>query len=572
MPGDEIVINFVIGIFVSLGASFLDALGLNLLKLDHVKEAQKSASEQRSDCGRPLWHIGLYTYIASQLIGSTIALSKFFFYHQYFIFIFIFILIILSSLDYLKTQILVGTKITRKDVSGTCVVVASVIWIVVFGGMYNGDDPEDTISLENLKLLFTRPIFIIYFSALNIITFSGLIFAIWSRWILADDNRKRNSQLFFNMKPKRMYRIVGLMFSLEGGMLASETLLLAKSGVKLFTLSVNSQVNQFTDNTSRFILLALLVTAVLQAVQYVHKIFLLEQKERGTVIVYCLNTALKLYSSVVVVPVFYGTYTALGLVNTIIYLDEIGNYPGWAITLVFVGIGVLIYGVYLLSSKPDPSSRHLEGDGEEQEEIEIIDENHPQEQHQRRREPEETNSQAEEITQVMYHNKSWPSAQDEKHQHARLQNYFAASSPSLTIPPPPIPPPLSPPSADLSLQTTIHPPPSCSSPPIISNNQGLNDSVTSELPPPLSRSEIQQSHYGWWKRLNNIFQRKRRPFPTEQVETGGTGESTEMAMQSMRRRYTNENSNTPSSPPLPRTSDSNLDMGIVPPTIIKVKP
>lgn len=56
-----------------------------------------------------------------------------------------------------------------------------------------------------------------------------------------------------------------------------------------------------------------------------------------------------------VVPVFYGTYTALGLVNTIIYLDEIGNYPPWAIVLVFVGIGVLIYGVYLLSSKPDPA-------------------------------------------------------------------------------------------------------------------------------------------------------------------------------------------------------------------------
>lgn len=56
-----------------------------------------------------------------------------------------------------------------------------------------------------------------------------------------------------------------------------------------------------------------------------------------------------------VVPVFYGTYTALGLVNTIIYLDELGNYPPWAIALVFVGIAVLIYGVYLLSSKPDPA-------------------------------------------------------------------------------------------------------------------------------------------------------------------------------------------------------------------------
>lgn len=180
-----------------------------------------------------------------------------------------------------------------------------------------------------------RPIFIIYFSALNIIAFSGLIISIWSNWAISDETRKSKSQIFRNMKQKKMKHIVGLMFSIEGGLLASETLLLAKSGVKLFTLSIQSQVNQFNDNTSRFILLALLVTAILQ--------------------VYCLNTALKLYSSVVVVPVFYGTYTALGLVNTIIYLDEIGNYPPWAIALVFVGIAVLIYGVYLLSSKPDPA-------------------------------------------------------------------------------------------------------------------------------------------------------------------------------------------------------------------------
>lgn len=53
----------------------MDALGLNILKLDHVKEAKKD--HQRGDCGRPLWHLGLYTYIASQLIGSTIALSMF---------------------------------------------------------------------------------------------------------------------------------------------------------------------------------------------------------------------------------------------------------------------------------------------------------------------------------------------------------------------------------------------------------------------------------------------------------------------------------------------------------------
>ena len=53
----------------------MDALGLNVLKLDHVREAKRQTNQQRGDCGRPLWHLGLYTYIGSQLIGSTIALS-----------------------------------------------------------------------------------------------------------------------------------------------------------------------------------------------------------------------------------------------------------------------------------------------------------------------------------------------------------------------------------------------------------------------------------------------------------------------------------------------------------------
>lgn len=35
---------------------------------------------------------------------------------------------------------LVGTNIERKDILGTLVVVASVIWIVVFGGISGGDD------------------------------------------------------------------------------------------------------------------------------------------------------------------------------------------------------------------------------------------------------------------------------------------------------------------------------------------------------------------------------------------------------------------------------------------------
>ncbi|RUS31296.1 hypothetical protein BC938DRAFT_478097 [Jimgerdemannia flammicorona] len=61
----------------------------------------------------------------------------------------------------------------------------------------------------------------------------------------------------------------------------------------------------------------------------------------------------------------------MGLINSMIYLDEIGDYPGWAILLVLVGITVLIYGVKLLSqAKPEPSTGQP---GEDQEMGEISD-------------------------------------------------------------------------------------------------------------------------------------------------------------------------------------------------------
>ncbi|RUS23507.1 hypothetical protein BC938DRAFT_475032, partial [Jimgerdemannia flammicorona] len=155
---------------------------------------------------------------------------------------------------------LVGTNITRKDVIGTCVVIASVIWIVVFGGMTNGQDrkyhvlalvkygglkvsrnsplfvllllyspAENNLSLDGLKLLYLHPLFIVYFSALNIITFGGLIFGIYAAWVLADDQRKNRDKLFRDMELKRMKKAVGMSMSIVGGLMASETLLLAKS-------------------------------------------------------------------------------------------------------------------------------------------------------------------------------------------------------------------------------------------------------------------------------------------------------------------------------------------------------
>jgi len=81
-----------------------------------------------------------------------------------------------------------------------------------------------------------------------------------------------------------------------------------------------------------------------------------------------LNTALKLHDSVLVVPMFYGFYTAMGLVNTMIYLNEISTYPPWALLLVTFGIGSLVYGVLLLSaSKEEPSTDSIDFEFDDEE-------------------------------------------------------------------------------------------------------------------------------------------------------------------------------------------------------------
>jgi hypothetical protein len=78
--------------------------------------------------------------------------------------------------------------------------------------------------------MFVQPVFIIYFSILNIIAFGGLCISIWSNWAIVDEAQKQKIRFFTGMNKKKMKHVVGLMFSVCGGILASETLLLAKSG------------------------------------------------------------------------------------------------------------------------------------------------------------------------------------------------------------------------------------------------------------------------------------------------------------------------------------------------------
>jgi hypothetical protein len=57
------VVAFIIGLAIILLASVLNAAGLNLTKLDHVRTSVIPKASRRADWARPLWLLGMLLYM-----------------------------------------------------------------------------------------------------------------------------------------------------------------------------------------------------------------------------------------------------------------------------------------------------------------------------------------------------------------------------------------------------------------------------------------------------------------------------------------------------------------------------
>lgn len=132
---------------------------------------------------------------------------------------------------------------------------------------------------------------------------------------------------------------------------------LSPYSVKLLTgsLSHENPGNQFGHIVPILTIILLVITAVLQII--------------------CLNRGLKVYDSTLVVPVFYGVYTATGYVafstinlcslvisflDSLIFNNQVDAYKPWILFLIFASIVILISGVVLLThKKPERSQRNV---------------------------------------------------------------------------------------------------------------------------------------------------------------------------------------------------------------------
>lgn len=333
---------------------------------------------------RPLWLLGMLLYILSQLIGSTLALE--YMRAEY--------VAPLGStslvFNFLFARFLVGTPVTHNDIYGTIVVILGVIGIVAFGSINSGLTSETDVA--HIIYLWQRGGWLGYFFFMSFSLFSLLIFTSRLDTVLAARTELAavsfpapiihgsglpvsNSSLTIGAGRKSWFRrIFGLFLAFRyawdamitfvtdrleiwvapkddkqvawtlgigwaccGGGLAGGCLVFAKAIVKLLSgsLSHENPGNQFGHPAPIFTIILLVITAVLQ--------------------ISCLNRGLKVYDSTLVVPVFYGVYTAVGWLDSLIFNDEVEAYQSWTLFLIFVSIIILIAGVVLLTfKKPEP--------------------------------------------------------------------------------------------------------------------------------------------------------------------------------------------------------------------------
>ncbi|KAG8213696.1 hypothetical protein J3R82DRAFT_10394 [Butyriboletus roseoflavus] len=365
------IVAFIIGLAIILLASVLNAAGLNLTKLDHVRTNAIPKSARRRDWLRPLWLLGMTLYILSQLIGSTLALD--YMRAEY--------VAPLGStsliFNFLFARFLVGTPVTRTDIYGTIIVVVGVIGIVTFGGINSGLSSETNV--DHLTALWRRGGWLAFFFAMSIALLIVLKFTYSLDAVLASRSditsepftgmsvrrpplpsttflrKAKNTYASFSLWIKEKLEIwtapkddrqiawiLGIGWACCGGGLAGGCLVFAKVTVKLLTgsLSHENPGNQFGHIAPIFTIILLTITAVFQII--------------------CLNRGLKVYDSTLVVPVFYGVYTAAGFVDSLVFNNEIDSYKPWILFLIFTSIVILISGVVLLThEKPKRSQRNI---------------------------------------------------------------------------------------------------------------------------------------------------------------------------------------------------------------------
>ncbi|KAJ2036724.1 hypothetical protein H4S03_003452 [Coemansia sp. S3946] len=388
--------RLLFGVAASVAGSLGHSLGMTLQKRAHLRLT--SQDSKHSAWMDKEWQFGFGLYLLSSTVPPTIALSI----------LPVFVAAPLAAVGLVANAVfakyILASSFARTDILGTLLVSVGSFCVAVFGAI---DEP--LLSLRELLLLYRRPAYVLFF-ALYLALLLTLVATelYWRRRYVrlsvmsSDTPRVQVSQLWIlgsrgtfaeqdpllspsssesssgyssvtELSPEPvsciqtnipaevvdcMYRrhfseandallsnevktsraeqvaryISGLLSAVLSGLLCSQTLLLAKSGIGLLLLTVQGDM-QIRDPLALAIALGLVITALSN--------------------LYYIQRALRLCSTLTVVPLSYCSSSLSALMSSLVYFDQVRLMNAMQISMISVGIVLLAAGVGLLSSKAD---------------------------------------------------------------------------------------------------------------------------------------------------------------------------------------------------------------------------
>lgn len=159
---------------------------------------------------------------------------------------------------------------------------------------------------------------------------------------------------FSSTSVARTRLVLGVAYGSASGTLSGICLLFAKTGVELLILTVVGVENEFVKWQTWVIVGALVGAAVLQ--------------------LWYLNKALRLVGPTLICPLAFCFYNLSGILNGLVYYDQVKLLSGLQIGLVVLGTAVLLTGVWVVSIRAGSPAPDSQGGDDEEEEGTVVDE------------------------------------------------------------------------------------------------------------------------------------------------------------------------------------------------------
>ncbi|KAI8993746.1 magnesium transporter NIPA-domain-containing protein [Pilobolus umbonatus] len=294
-------------LLIALIASMTQAFGISIQRKSHLTQNTIALYK------RPLWIFGFLIYTVSTLIGSTCTIG----------YLPIIILAPVGAIGLVFNAIfakwILGDPFTSRTVVGTGLIVLGAGLVAGFGVV-----AEPNHTLDDLITLYKRPSFIIYFAIIELFTVLGLLITHVTEYLMA-------SRPTYWIHPD-LKTWLGISYGVFGANISSQAMLFAKSGLELLLLTLFHHDNQFIYPLTWFIVLALVVTSILQ--------------------LYYLNRGVQLCDTIILVPLNFCSFNISCLFNGLVYYNQWHRLVWWQVMNVLIGIILLIYGVLVISLQP----------------------------------------------------------------------------------------------------------------------------------------------------------------------------------------------------------------------------